>query len=388
MYNNLFTLLEASKGPYSVTLSLSPSGSFSGTYTAKTISGVATFSGLRILSGGSLSIVAACPGVASYTSSAMPITNYIYSITLTSDSSTPSAGFTFIVSATVLGEDGNPFTTPSTVLLSEASGVTIHGTTSASSDAVTGVASFSIYIAVNGGMNIVATYGSISKTIAVTVMIEKIKMTVTAFVRIMQPGTSLDTFSVTAGVYDNSGNTLESTNQEYTISLSLSGNGVISGTHSGRSTNGQVIFSSLRVVSMGTFTLTAASTGTTSAVSSPFSVINYAFAISLSPSNSSPSVNFPFTLTALITGEDTAAFLGSCTASLTINTGETMYGTLSTTTSTGTATFTIYLSTIGDKVIDCTCPASGSSPAVVGTIDVKVLIQALTISLSPIVMNI
>ena len=101
----------------------------------------------------------------------------------------------------------------------------------------------------------------------------------------------------------------------------------------------------------------------------------------LSCNNSSPSVNFTFIVAAILTGEDSNAFTGSCTVSLT---STNLFGTLSVTTTSGTATFSVYFTTIGSKTITATCPASGSSPAVTATTTVNVLTQILSfVSITP-----
>ena len=186
-------------------------------------------------------------------------------------------------------------------------------------------------------------------------------------------------FSLTVGVYDHLGSNIETNRGPYSITLSLTPTGTFSGTVTGSTTNGVITFTSLRILSQNTFTLTASSTGVTSAVSTSFSVVNYAFTITLTTSNSSPSRNFAFTITATINGEDGNAFTGACTLGLTESTSA-MLGTTTATTSTGTATLSIYMVSLGQKTITGTCPASGSSPAVSSTVAVTVVTCILQIT--------
>ena len=195
----------------------------------------------------------------------------------------------------------------------------------------------------------------------------------------------MNTFSLLVGVYDNGGQHVETSLGSYTISLTLSSSGIFSGTVSGVTTNGQITFSGLRIISRGTYTITASSTGITSATTSTVSIVNYAYTVTTATSNSSPSENFSFTITVTIKGEDGAAFLGSCTVALTESTSSiTMTSAASAlTTSTGTATLSIYATSTGSKTITATCPASGSSPAVSGSVAITVLTEVLKITFTP-----
>ena len=115
-------------------------------------------------------------------------------------------------------------------------------------------------------------------------------------------------------------------------------------------------------------------------------VVNYVYTMAVVASTYSPSVNFAFTVTVSLYGEDTNAFTGTCTTSLT---GSNLAGTLSAATSTGTATLSVYFTSVGGFSITASCPASGSSPAVsVVSSAITVLIQKLKISgFTPVVRN-
>jgi hypothetical protein len=99
----------------------------------------------------------------------------------------------------------------------------------------------------------------------------------------------------------------------------------------------------------------------------------------------SPSVNFLFTLTVTIKGEDLNLFKAACTVTLT---GTSLAGGLTGTTSTGLLSLQPYFTATGSKTITATCPASGSSPAVSGQLTFNVLLQMLKItSFTPVLSN-
>lgn len=143
------------------------------------------------------------------------------------------------------------------------------------------------------------------------------------------------------------------------------------GTTSGNSASGVITFSSLRIVSSGTFSIVASCTNIISATSVSTTVANYVYTITLSATCTSCSMNFANTITANLFGEDTLAFTGSCTVALTDSTSS-IQGTTSVTITTGTATFAVYFNSIGSKSVVATCPASGSSPAVTQTIAITI----------------
>ena len=196
----------------------------------------------------------------------------------------------------------------------------------------------------------------------------------------------MNTFTVTVGVYDNNRYYLENTHGPHSITIVLVPTGSLYGTTTVNSATGIATFSNIRILSAGTFNIVGSCTNMISATSILATVTNYAYTMTASSSNSSPTKNFSFTVTVILSGEDTNTFTGSCTVSLT---GTNLAGTLSDTTSTGTATFSVYITTTGSKTITATCPASGSSPAVTATTTVNVLNQILSFgTITPTVNNI
>lgn len=101
------------------------------------------------------------------------ISNFLYSISLSSPASV-SAYFSFTISVTVLGEDGEVFTSPCDLILT---GSAFTGTSQTTSSA--GLASFSIYFSSSGQKSLNVASGSVSADLAVEVL--KCKLIVTAF---------------------------------------------------------------------------------------------------------------------------------------------------------------------------------------------------------------
>ena len=193
------------------------------------------------------------------------------------------------------------------------------------------------------------------------------------------------TFAVAVGVYNNAGTVVESLRGPYTIALSLTPTGTysattFSGTTSLSTSAGVITFNTLRILSLGAFTITASSTNIDSGTYAGISTVNYAYSMTVATSIATPTRFFDFTLTATIKGEDNVAFIGSCVASLTESAGISILGTTSVTTTTGTAVFSIYFSVLGSKTITCTCPAVGSSPGTSASTSVTVLIPYLKVS--------
>jgi len=171
------------------------------------------------------------------------------------------------------------------------------------------------------------------------------------------------------------------------ISLALVPTGTLSGASPKTTSGGVTTFSFVRILSNGQFKITAACPTLQPIESPTLSIQNYAHIIEVTSLTALPSVNFEFTVSVTIKGEDLALFLNSCTVSLTETGGSPISGTSSLTTSTGSTSFSIYFNTAGAKRIRAACPASGASPEVSSTVDVTVLSLALKIdSIVPMVL--
>lgn len=178
--------------------------------------------------------------------------------------------------------------------------------------------------------------------------------------------------SLTVKVYDNSLSTIESARGSYSITLTLS-SGSWTGTKTGNTQSGLLNISNLRILTTGAFTITASSPGVASGTSASISITNLIHSIELASSTLTPSVNFEFTLTATLKGEDQNLFTGTCQTSLSETGGSTISGTTSKITTTGTLTYQVYFSTIGDKVVQAACSGvTGSISLTVTTLALKI----------------
>ena len=395
IYDSTGATIESARGIYSVTLSLTPTGTLSGTTTRSTTAGTVTFTDLYIYSANSFTLSAASTGITTAISSSFTVTNYVYTIALSSTTTTPSVNFSFTITALLFGQDGKTYTGSCTVGLTESTSA-LQGTSSATI-ATTGSGTFSVYLTSLGNKSIVATCpasGSspaVYQSILITPLQEKLQITVASTVIFIQPTNSLSVFSVTIEVYDYYGNTIESARGIYPITLTLSPTGSISGTATGNSASGILNLTGLRILSAGTFTITASSPGITSGLSSStYPITNYPHTMTLTSSDYTPTVNVSFSITASLYCEDSSLFAGTCTVTLTETTTSSIAGTSlsQAITGTGIGVFSIYITSAGGKTITATCPAYGSYPAVVQTVGVTASTQVLKIiCFSPIVIN-
>lgn len=134
---------------------------------------------------------------------------------------------------------------------------------------------------------------------------------------------------------------------------------VVDGTVEFDTSSGIATFSSLRILTWGTFILTGTATDMIDAVSDSFSVINYVYSMELTSNNTSPSLNFAILLTVTMKGEDNALFTGTCTVTLTESTTSLFGPELAKDITGGTGTFEVYLNSLGTKTIVATCPNTG-----------------------------
>ena len=387
VYDSTGASLESLRGPYSISLSLSPSGTFSASVSGTTSGGTLTLSSLRILSAGTYTLTASSSTITSATSGSFTVANYVYSMTLSVPSSSPSVNFSFTVTATLKGEDSAAYTGACSLTLASTG---VAGTLTASNSA--GTATFSIYFPTIGTKTITVTapisgsYPAVTATASITILTQILKVTSFTAVIFIQPANSLVSFSINVGVYDNAGVTVETLRGPYSIALSISPSGSFFGTTTLNTASGVASFTGLRILSAGTLSIVATSSSISQTSTSSFSHINYAYTVTLATSTSTPSVNFDFTITATLKGEDNNIFTGTCSASLTETSSQTVYGTTTGSNTSGTLTFSIYLSTVGSKTIRVTCAAFQSSPAVYGDIGITVLTLILKVtSVNPVV---
>ena len=163
---------------YIINLSLTGSGVLYGGSPLTTSGGTVDFTGLRILSAGSISIIVSSDNIASISSSVMTIANYVYTIEVTSNNPSPSANFIFTITATLEGEDHNLYTGTAIVLISTSpanNGLGISGSSSITT--TNGIATFNVYFNSFGSKTITATCNSITGTLTLTILEQALKIT-------------------------------------------------------------------------------------------------------------------------------------------------------------------------------------------------------------------
>ena len=152
VYDTSGTLKETTRGPYSITLTISPSADVIGTWTGSTTSGDLILSSLRILNENSYTITASSSNIVSDSSSSISITKELHTITITSSNLTPTANFDFTLTVALTAEDSSAYAHSCLVVLS---GSNLAGTLSKS--ILTGQSSYTVRVTLSGSHIITAT---------------------------------------------------------------------------------------------------------------------------------------------------------------------------------------------------------------------------------------
>ena len=358
MCDNLQNNIETSGISYSISLALSPAGTISGTHSGSAVSGQIIFTGLRILSANTFSLTASSTGITSAVYQSLTIINYVYTIALQPSIASPCANFDFTVTATLSGEDTNPFT--GTITAGISATPSIAGSTSVSTS--TGTAAFIVYFSTSGPKVVTVTVPatgtspSVTGTLHITALGNTLKIAAPSpVVRVMQPSLSTTAFSVTVTVYDSLGTTPE-TVYPVPVTLSLSPTtGVLYGTVTSSTDSGTITLSGIRILSAGTFSIVVASPTMNSGSTIEYTIQNFLYSIAVTSSTSTPTAVFPFTITATLQGEDGNVFISSSTVTLSESGGSAISGTSSVSAVSGIATFSISFSSSGSKIIVATC---------------------------------
>jgi hypothetical protein len=157
---------------------------FSGTIETDTVSGVANFDGIRILTGDSLTLTASATDMVSGVSDAFTVENFVYWVEIDSNNTSPSVNFTIILTVTLKGEDNLAFPGTCTVTISESTSSMVG--TSLEQSITGGSGTFEVYLKTAGTKTIVAscpnTGTSDSKTgnVELTVLAPTIKINPTS----------------------------------------------------------------------------------------------------------------------------------------------------------------------------------------------------------------
>lgn len=233
---------------------MSPGGRLGGTVSVAAVSGVASFTGLTIKSAGTFSIVAEASGINPGESAATyTITNSLSSIQVQPSATSVATGVSFNVVVTLIGEDGDDYSTACSVTITEDTGNTILGTVTGS---ITGTGMIgSMSIATPGIQVLVATCSSVTGYSSITVTdVNTVSLSYSGDLVVNH----LITF--TSVLYDATGN-LVTTSQ----SGSLSGSSVTTSTNSGPSSTGIITYTAY-FTTTGSKTVTVTHGGVTDSV--------------------------------------------------------------------------------------------------------------------------
>ncbi len=267
-YDNLVTTDSSN-----VTIALNTgTGTLSGTKTVAASGGIATFTGLSMTTAGSKTFTITDGSLTSATSNSATISpDAADHLSITTQPANTSAGALGTIVVQVRDQYENVVTTDtSTVDIAMASGGgTLLGTASVA--VVNGVATFSaLSIHTPGTFTLNVTDGSLDDDTTSSFTISPAAATQVVFTT--QPGNisagALGT--VVAKVEDQYGNVV--TTDTSTVTLSISGSGVLLGAYSVAAVNGVATFNAVTIHTAGTFTLGASDGGLSSATSNSFTV--------------------------------------------------------------------------------------------------------------------
>jgi hypothetical protein len=263
-YGNLVTSSNAS-----VAISSTASG-VTGTLAVSAVGGVATFTNLILNTSGTYTLTAASSGLSSATSSNITIGAGIPSkvVFTTNPPASATAGTPFSAAAQIEDGNGNLVTgsTASVTISSTASGVT--GTLTVS--AVGGVATFTnLILNTTGTYTLTAASSGLTSGNSTSILIGA--GTASKLVFTTQPpsgGTAATPFGAVVQVQDTYGNLVTSSGASVTITSPAS----VTGTTTVSAVGGVATFTNLILNTSGAYTLTAASSGLSSANSSSITI--------------------------------------------------------------------------------------------------------------------
>jgi hypothetical protein len=265
---NLFTT------PAAVTLAANGPGSLTGTVTAQSVNGVATFSGLVLDAAGSYTLTASATGLTSGTSSTFNINPAAAaSVTFPTIPANSSAGNLAALNVDVVDAFGNPVAGTSTQVTLTATGPgKLGGTTSLTT--TTGVATFSnLTLTTAGSYTLTATATGLTPVTSPSFTISPAAAAQLAFEPFAAPltvtaGQSLPTVKV--DVEDAFGNLVSSSTA--TVTLGNTASGTMTGTTSTAAASGVASFSGIALDKAGTYSLTASAPGLSQATSAKITV--------------------------------------------------------------------------------------------------------------------
>jgi hypothetical protein len=362
-----------------VTLALTSGTGLAGTLTVTPQNGVATFSTLSVSNAGTYTLAATTAGLTPATSTGFTISAAgggtpppptATKLAFVQQPSNASTGATITPAVTVAVQDstGNTVTTATNpVTLALGGGTGLAGTLTATP--VNGVATFStLSVGSAGTFTLSATSAGLTPATSSSFTIATAgggggTSTPTQLAFTQQPSNASAgatiTPAVTVAVEDVNGNIV--TTATNPVTLALGGGTGLGGTLTATPQNGVATFNNLSVSIAGTYTLSATSTGLTSATSKNFTISALAsvparLAFSQQPSSASTGATIEPAVTVVVedsTGNPVTGAVNAVTLSLT--TGSGLSGTLTATAQNGVATFSnLSVSTAGTYTLTAT----------------------------------
>ena len=330
-------------------------GTLISTIFSDTVEGTATFSSLNIISQDLYYYQASCSNCASNNSTTLNITTYVETIFLVPQTTDTSANLNISLGVSLLAYDGTPFTGSCSFSLTETSN-SLNGN---SLSLIKGsFESFSIWFNSTGTKTLTGscaqlTVGdsilpAVSKTLTLT-----IHPLILSAVSFTSPSNTSSLFNLTIGVYNYSGNLIESTRGPYNVSLSLSPNGAITGATTLLTSKGYANFTNLSIQTIGSYQINATSNSSliTGLITNSFNVKTSFVLGSLSISvTSNPRLNTIFQIPVNLISNYKTTYNVSSTLSISCENLTVFTNPIST--SNGSATFTGYFNKTGQ--ITCT----------------------------------
>ncbi len=363
-----------------VTLALTTGSGLSGTLIVTPQNGVATFSDLSLSAAGSFTLSATSAGLTSATSGSFTITApgggspTPATLAFLQQPSNALTGATISPAVQVAVEDNNGnivagATNPVTLTL--VGGTGLGGTLTVTPQ--NGIATFSNLTASNAGAGytLSATSPSLSSATSTS-------FTITApggggpspakLAFSVQPTNALTQATITPAVQvvveDSSGNVV--TNATNSVTLAISGGGGLAGTLSATPQNGIATFSDLSVSTAGTYTLSGASNGLTSATSTSFTItapggggptaVKLAFLVQPSHALTGATIT-PAVHVVVEDANGNAVTSATNPVTVALSSGSGLGGTLTVTPQNGVATFSdLSVSTAGSYTLSASSP--------------------------------
>ena len=365
--------LEVKHGPYTIVLKVKDAKNAYITYTNTTIKGIAFFNNIVILESSKNTMVISCSSINSTLSvSGSKIEKVSASyLEIISNISAPTAFFNFKLTVSIKDQFGRFFTVKDPIKLSATSN--IDG--SISLVPKSGKAEFLIYSKSPGPIVITANYFSIVSSLYLSILNQKLKYTkVSSIVINIQPKTTSNVFSITVGVFDNSGLLLESSHSNYVITLSLNPLTSLAGNTKVTTKNGICVLDLLQIKTPGTYKFIASSPDIIDAISvrsytieSP--KITYIELLTIK----SITEYFEFDVYVTIKDQGNVIWQNDCDARIQGNL--TLYGTLNKIIHGGKDKFTIYVKETGIVSIIANASSGNSNTSLINILPLKTIME-------------